>query len=108
MVRGYFPQSGHDALAELLVGLAGVPAVAVLVPPRDTVGMALLDLRPRQSLPAADVDLAELAERDDIGVEDSGNDFRRLAGAQKVARVRPRCPRRLAGRQARAPARGPP
>src|SRR3954453_628751 len=60
---GYPPERGDDALCELLVRLARLPAVASLAPGERAVGEALLDLGPGQALPFADVDLAPLPPR---------------------------------------------
>ncbi len=78
-------QYGDDPLAELVVGLAVLPAVTVLVPVEYAFWKALLDLRPGQALPLADVDLPQLAQRPDLGVQVRGDDLGGLARTREVA-----------------------
>ena len=81
------PHCCDDPLAELVLRLAGLPAVPRLVPRLSPIRVALLDLRPGEALPLADVDLAQLAQRDNVGAEARRDDLRCLARPREVARV---------------------
>ena len=88
MVRRYLPQSGDDALAELLVRLAGVPAVAVsgATAPRRRDGAPR---SPATSAPASSPTSISRSSRSATisASRRRGQNLGRLPRAQQVARV---------------------
>jgi hypothetical protein len=84
---GELPDRLYDALAQLLVRLAVVPALLAGDPARVRVREALLGLRSGQAGPGADVDFAELRKLADGQAARLGDDLRRLEGSGEVARV---------------------
>ena len=93
----------EHAFCHRLVALPLLPAVAALVVARDAPGEALLDLRPGQARPLADVDLAELPPRTNVEPLQLGDDLGRLERPAKVAGVDSgeRRPGELSGERAR-------